>query len=210
MKTPLFVIESYAAALQDTELTEESKREYIDAIIESSQRLGMLVSNILKLDKLENQVILSSEKPYDLCRQLADCALGFEGPWEHKHIDFTADLEDRAMVRADPDMLELVWNNLLSNAVKFTATGGRVSLTQTSDESHVIVDVSETGCSMSEEEQTHVFGRFYQADTSRNCEGNGLGLALARRAVEVADGTISVMSKVGEGSTFTVVLPVRI
>lgn len=139
--------------------------------------------------------------------QICECAVQFEELWEKKNIDFEADLEDRVMLEADAGLLELVWTNLLSNAMKFTPEGGTIRLSQSSDETNVTVCVSDTGCGMTPETMKHIFDKFYQGDTSHATEGNGLGLPLVQRILQLSDGTISVQSKPGEGSTFTVVLP---
>ena len=206
IKTPLAVIQSYATALQKEDISSRERKEYSDTIITASEKLNTLVTNILKLSKLENQKIVPTLENYDLCSQLAECALSFEEPLESKNITFNADMDDRAIVNADRNMLEIVWNNLLSNAIKFTPHGGEITLSQTSDEDSITVSVTDNGAGMDENTMHRIFDKFYQGDTSHSSEGNGLGLALVLRVVELSGGEISVKSKHDEGSIFTVSL----
>lgn len=209
IKTPLAVIRNYTAALRSKKLPLETQEEYMDTIITATDNLTALVTNILKLNKLENQEIEQAAEPYDVCEQLCECALQFETLWEEKNITFQADIEDKATIQADRNMLEIVWNNLLSNAIKFTPSGGEITLSQTSDDQVITVSVSDTGCGMDAETQKHIFDKFYQGDTSHSGEGNGLGLALANRVVDKLGGTLSIVSQPGRGSTFTVVIPIQ-
>lgn len=204
IKTPLAVISSYADALSRGTLSEQERREYARTIAAASENLSALISNILRLNKLENQEIVPNAKPYDLTRQLCDCALVHESRWEEKRIEFDAQLEERVMILADESMLEIVFNNLIANAVKFTEPGGRIVLRQEKDGPDVLVTISDTGCGMDEETMSHIFDKFYQGDTSHSGEGNGLGLALARRVLEISGGSISVKSQPDEGAEFTV------
>lgn len=206
IKTPLAVIQNNAELLLAEDLT-ESQREYANTIFQSSRRLADLISNILKLNKLEKQNITPDVQIYDVCAQLADCALGYESAWEQKDIEFDADMEDFAEVAADPALMELVWNNLFSNAVKFTEPGGSITLTESSDDDFIRVSVTDTGCGMSEETRKHIFEKFYQGDTSHAMAGNGLGLALALRVLQLNNFQIQVESTPGQGSTFTVTMP---
>lgn len=206
-KTPLAVIQSNAELLSAENLEEERRKEHAEMILQATKRLSSLITNMLKLNKLEKQAIKPMPQSYDLCEQLCQCALQFEDRWERKAIEFDADLEERVMIQADEGLLELVWTNLLSNAIKFTPDGGTVTLRQTSDDNGVVISVSDTGCGMNEETRKHIFDKFYQGDASHSTEGNGLGLALVQRILQLSDGEISVESTPGEGSRFTVRLP---
>ncbi|MEG0733329.1 MAG: HAMP domain-containing sensor histidine kinase [Vagococcus sp.] len=204
LKTPLAVIQNYAMALQVDALSLEHRKEYTDTIITAAQNLTTLITNILNLNKLEHQEILPPSEPYNVCRQLYDCALAFEDIWTEKEIHFIADIEDRAYIRADSSMVEIIWRNLLSNAIKFTPPNGSVSLTQTSDDEQIIVRITDSGIGMAPATYQHIFERFYQGDTSHASEGNGLGLALTKRVIELIGANITVESEVGKGTTFTV------
>lgn len=207
IKTPIAIIQNYAEYLQKEFVAESQRIEYARTIEDTSKRLANLITNILKLNKLENQKLQPEVLEYDICRQLSECAIQFEEVWEQKNIEFEADMEDRALICADKSLMELVWNNLLSNAVKFTENGGKISLKQTSAENSIIVSVSDTGCGISEDTMKHIFDKFYQGDSSHSNEGNGLGLALTLRVLQLHDGTISVTSIPGKGTSFTVTIP---
>jgi signal transduction histidine kinase len=207
VKTPLAVIQSYATALQNNNLTDAERSDYSNIIVEATQKLSTLVSNILKLNKLENQEILPEAYPFSLSEQIRRCAVAMEDLWEKKNISFDADLEE-IIIRQNENMLEIVWNNLLSNAVKFTNPGGSIFVKSSAQEDHVEVTVRDTGCGMDEETQKRIFDKFYQGDSSRSQEGNGLGLALVKRTVALCGGTVTVESHPGQGSTFTVRLKI--
>ena len=206
IKTPLSIIQNNAELLCGENL-EEQQKEYAEMIFHTSKRLADLISNILKLNKLEKQTIIPVMQNYDVCEQLAQCAISYEPAWEKKNLEFDADMEDYAEISADPDLMELVWNNLFSNAVKFTEPGGKITLTEKSDEDKIYVSVTDTGCGMTEETKKHIFEKFYQGDTSHATAGNGLGLALALRVLQLNNYKIEVTSEPGEGSTFTVIIP---
>lgn len=204
MKTPLAVISNYGTLLQSTDLTDEKRIEYAKGVTDGSRRLADMMTNILKLNRLEKQQIYPAAEEYDLGEQLCECLLAYESVWEKKGIEIDTSIEDDVKVNTDKELLTLVWNNLLSNAFKFTPEGGRVSVVLKADDSEVTVKVSDSGCGMSKEVGEHIFEKFYQADTSHATQGNGLGLALVKRVVDILHGQISVQSKIGEGSTFAV------
>ena len=207
MKTPIAIIKNYAELLKSETITEEQRVTYAKSIEEASIRLSNLISNILKLNKLENQRILPEVKNYDVCRQLCDCVIALEHKWEEKGLEMELDMEEEAFVRADESLMELVWNNLLTNAIKFTEEGGEILIRQTREKERIQISVSDSGCGMDEETCRHIFDKFYQGDTSHSTEGNGLGLALVQRVLHLLDGEIKVDSRKGNGSTFTVLLP---
>lgn len=207
IKTPLASIQNTAELLINENLTEK-QQQYADTIFQSSKRLSELISNILKLNKLEKQAITPEIEKYDVCEQLAQCAIAYEPVWEAKGLEFDADMEDYAMIMADPSLMELVWNNLFSNAVKFTEAGGSIFLSERTQGDNIYISVKDTGCGMTEETKKHIFEKFYQGDTSHSMAGNGLGLALAYRVLQLNDFKIEVESTLGEGSTFTVIIPV--
>ncbi len=204
MKTPLAVMQNYGTLLQANDLTDDTRIEYAKAITESSRRLADMMTNILKLNKLENQQIYGELTTFNLCEQLCECLLQYESIWERKGIEIETNIEDGVLISADAELLSLVWNNLFSNAFKFTDNGGKVSLSLSSDEKYATVTVSDTGCGISAEVGAHIFEKFYQADESRATQGNGLGLALVKRVIDIMQGEISVESTVGVGSSFTV------
>jgi signal transduction histidine kinase len=132
--------------------------------------------------------------------------VGLEDVWDKKGLEIDADVEENVRVKADPELLTLVWNNLFSNAIKFTDEGGKISLSMKSENGRAVVKISDTGCGISPEVGKHMFEKFYQGDTSHASKGNGLGLALVKRVIDITGGDISVSSEVGKGSTFTVML----
>jgi signal transduction histidine kinase len=206
IKTPLAVIQSYATAIQDDDLSAEERREYGQTIVEASHKLTELITNILKLNKLENQEIVPTSEPYALDEQLRECVLGYEELWDKKNITLDGDGIEEVQVCCDRALLELVWNNLISNAIKFTDEGGTITLALKTEGNHAVVTIQDTGCGMSEETTARIFDRFYQGDTSHASEGNGLGLALVKKVIALTHGEISVESLVGQGTTITVAL----
>lgn len=204
MKTPLAVMRNYATLLQKKGLEEDKRIEYAKGIADSSKRLAEMMTNILKLNKLEKQQIYPKTQEYDMGEQICECLLDYETIWENKHIEPNVQIEEGVMVNTDKELLTLVWNNLFSNAFKFTPEGGNVKISLRKEGQYAVVTVSDTGCGMSPETGAHIFEKFYQADTSHQTQGNGLGLALVKRVIDILQGEISVESTLGEGTTFTV------
>ena len=206
MKTPLTVMHNYGTLLQTPGLTEEKRIVYAKCITDGSRSLADMMTNILRLNKLENQQIYPNVEQYDLGEQLCEALLQYENVWEREEIEIETDIEENVIVQADKELLNIVWNNLLSNAFKFTPRGGRITLVLTATRERAVVTISDTGCGMTAQTGAHIFEKFYQADTSRATKGNGLGLALVKRIIDIIHGEISVKSAPGEGTAFTVSL----
>jgi len=206
IKTPIAIIRNYSTLLQSDQLSDEDRIEYAKAVSDASERLSTLVTNILKLNRLEHQQREGEAETFDLSAQVTECLLSFEPVWEEKNIDIDPKIEDSVKVTFDRELLTIVWNNLLSNAFKFTEPGGCVGVVVKSEGDLVSVSVSDTGCGISPETGRHIFDKFYQGDTSHATQGNGLGLALVKRIIDLTGGEINVSSVPGEGSCFTVKL----
>ena len=204
MKTPLSVMQNYGTLLQAPEISAETRIEYAKGVTDASRRMADMMTNILKLNRLENQQIFPKMEVFDLGEQLCECLLQYESVWEKANIEIETDIAEDVKVKADAELLSLVWNNLFSNAFKFTEAGGTVSVSLTATNHLAIVKVRDTGCGMTPEIGSHIFEKFYQGDTSHATQGNGLGLALVKRVVDIMQGEINVESTIGKGTTFTV------
>jgi signal transduction histidine kinase len=204
MKTPLAVMQNYGTLLQSPELNDAKRMEYAKGVADNARRMAEMMTNILKLNRLENQQIYPQVTEYNLGEQICECLLQYENVWEKAGIEIDTDIAEDIKVIADAELLSLVWNNLFSNAFKFTEAGGKVTVSLAATEHHAIVKVSDTGCGISPEIGTHIFEKFYQGDTSHSVQGNGLGLALVKRVIDIMHGEIGVESTVGKGTIFTV------
>ncbi|MBO5362729.1 MAG: sensor histidine kinase [Clostridia bacterium] len=205
IKTPLAVIQNYAALLKEGNLEEETRKKYAEILEQASKRTANLITNILKLNKLENQEISAKKERFNLTESLSETVLTFESLVEKKNVTLDCELDD-VFILSSESLLEIVWQNLLSNAVKFTNEGGMVALKLKKSGRNVEVSVSDTGVGISAEVGARIFEKFYQGDVSHASEGNGLGLALVKKVIDVLGGEISVQSELGKGSTFTVLL----
>ncbi len=206
LKTPLAIMQNYGTMLQTPGLGEEKRLEYSKGITDASRRLASLITNILKLNKLENQQIFPTFEKYNLSEQICECLLLFESQWEKKNINIETSIDDDVIIYSDKEMLSHVWNNLFSNAIKFSDENGCVNVSLAASGNKIVFKVTDNGCGMTPEVGKHIFEKFYQGDTSHASGGNGLGLALVKRVMDIVHGTITVESIYGKGSTFTVEL----
>lgn len=205
-KTPINAIEGYAMLMQDAGNDPALQREYADKILLSTRRLSELVNNILLLSKVDNQTMPLKKHPYRLDEQLRRAILLLERKWTQKQIEWDVDM-DEATYTGNESLMLHVWVNLLDNAIKFDPVGGEIRLRLHCESTCIRITVSDNGPGIPKDQQSAIFERFYQADGSHKSEGNGLGLALARRIVRMCGGEISVSSEPGKGSCFTVELP---
>ncbi len=205
-KTPIVSIRGFARQLKNPDLTRDKQAEYVDIIIREAERLSNMSSNILLLSKLENQEIVTDKKLFSLDEQIRNCILLLQMEWEKKFINFQLDLQ-AVYYHNNEEMLSHIWLNLIGNAIKFSPEGGRIRISCYNDNENIRVDISDEGMGMSHEEQEHLFEMFYQGDKAHALEGNGLGLSLVKRIVDLSRGKISVESKLGQGTDIRVLLP---
>ncbi len=207
-KTPIVSIRGFAKELELDGLSTAERQEYAHIIAEEADRLAHLSANVLELSKLENQQIVTDQVEFYLDEQLRQCILMQESAWTAKGIDMIPELEETRYY-GNEEILAHIWNNLLANAIKFTPEGGEIRVQMSRTETALTVRISDTGIGMSEEVRARVFEKFYQGEPSHSRRGYGIGLTLAQRAAVLSGGSIAVESRLGEGSTFTVTLPMR-
>ena len=205
-KTPINAIEGYTMLLQDTGEGTPEQREYVDKILHNTRRLSSLIGDILLLSKVENQTIAREETEFRLDEQVRQSILSLEPQWSEKETDFDVELEEISY-RGDERLLMHVWNNLIGNAVKFNPPNAAVRLRLSRSDGGVIFTVEDEGPGIPPEAQKHIFDKFYQGDSSHREEGNGLGLALVKRILNVCGGEIAQENLPGRGCRFTVKLP---
>ena len=204
-KTPIVSIAGFAKLLKRGNLTETQKAEYLDIIEEESLRLSAMATNVLNLTKVENQSILTDISEYNLSEQLRTCVLLLEAKWERKRLEPELDF-DEIQIEGSQELLKEVWINLLDNAVKFAPEGSSILLKAEETPEAVTVTVKNEGPDIPPEAMSRIFNKFYQADESHAAEGNGVGLAIVKRVVDLHGGTVEVVSS-GGITSFSVTLP---
>lgn len=207
IQSPLTSISGFAALLQDNDLPPDKRQHYLDVIQAEAERVSSLGDNLLRLSALEEGATLVKRR-YRLDEQLRGVILGLEPQWSAKKQQVELDAAN-VIIDADEDMLRQAWTNLVHNAIKYTPPGGtiRVHLSAAVDGKGSTCQVSDTGIGIDGVDLPHIFERFYRADKSRAGGGNGLGLPLARKIIELHGGVVSVTSQLGVGSVLTVRLP---
>ena len=208
IQSPLTSISGFAALLKNETISPQQREHYIEVIETEAKRLSKLSDNLLKLSSLESNVEPLTKAPFSLDKQLQNSVLMLEPQWANKNLDLSLAL-DKINYTGDRELLTQVWINLLHNAIKFTPEGGEIRVTLTGTSQEIICCIADTGSGFSEEDQIHIFERFYKADKARDRSlgGNGLGLSLVKKIIELHGGRIIAESQLGKGSTFTVTLP---
>ena len=208
IQSPLTSISGYASLLKNNELACEQRVHYIDVIETEAKRLSQLSNNLLKLSSLESNAQPLTLTEFRVDKQIQNAALVLEPQWAMKQLNLSLHL-DKTNIIGDENLLTQVWVNLLHNAIKFTPEHGNIEISLTKKNDEVIICIADTGIGISGEDKPHVFERFYKADKSRNraLGGNGLGLSLVRKIVELHGGTITVESTLGLGTSFVIKLP---
>lgn len=204
-KTPIVSITGLANLIESGNLTEEQRTQYARAIREESVRLSTMASNVLNLSKVENQTILTDVSTFNLSEQVRSAVLLLEEKWTSKNIDLQLDFNEYN-IEANEELLKQVWINLIDNAVKFVPRCGTVKLEVIEKPNALCVTVSNTGSEIPPDKQDKIFNKFYQADESHATKGNGIGLAIVKRIVDLHNGTVGIVSKDGI-TTFAVTLP---
>lgn len=207
-KTPLASIEGYASLMKDPDLSPEKRAAYAEKVAIAAHRLSVLTEQTLLLSQLDNRNDLPEREAFSLDESLRRMVLAHELEWSDRNIDIDVDLEE-VQIRAERNLLSLIWENLMTNALKHTPDGGRIGIRLREKGGNAVVSVTDSGEGMPPEVLERVFERFYQGDASRSNEGVGLGLAIAKRTASLHGGSISVESEPGRGAAFTVVLPLE-
>lgn len=210
IQSPLTSIRGFAQALENDELSIEERHHYLSIIENESTRLSRITEDLLKLASLEADHLRFEPKPYRLDKQIRSLILTCEPQWNGKGIEIEASLNEVTII-ADEDLLSQVWLNLIHNAIKFTPPQGNIKVSLEVQAEEAKFRISDTGMGIAPEDQPRIFERFYKTDKSRtrSKEGSGLGLSIARKIIDLHKGAIRVESVVGEGTTFTVTLPVQ-
>ena len=205
-KTPINAIEGYASLLQEHQQTQEEQNEYIEKILFNTRRLSSLTGNILLLSKINTQSIKPQRTSFRLDEQVRQAILSLEQKWTEKNIDLDVEL-DKIQYSGYEYLLFHVWTNLIDNAIKFDPPDGMICLRMRQSGGSVIFTIEDNGPGINPEEQERIFHRFYQSDSSRKMDGNGLGLSLVKQIVDLSGGTVCVENLPEAGCRFTVQLP---
>lgn len=204
-KTPIVSIRGFAKLLMKDGVSEHQRVEYLKIIADESERLADMATNVLNLTKIENQSILTDITTFNLSEQIRNCVLLLEKKWVSKDLNMSVDF-DEYNICGNEELLKKVWINLIDNAIKFSTNGGEVSVFINKDKHTTSVSVCNNGTEINESDNKRIFNKFYQGDTSHSSEGTGTGLAIAKKIVELHNGSITVESN-DKHTVFKVLIP---
>jgi signal transduction histidine kinase len=205
-KTPINAIEGYSMLLQGNDDLTEEQREYVEKILFNTKRLSSLTGSILLLSKIENQKIATNNTSIRLDEQILETVVTLEPLWEAKNVDFDIDMGNISYFGNEMLMYH-VWSNLIANAIKFGPVGGTVKLRlYVNRDGNTVFTVTDRGEGLSEDAKKHIFDKFYQGDSSHKEEGNGLGLSLVKKILDLEGGSICAENEREGGCRFTVTL----
>ena len=207
-KTPIASINGFASLLLEKEMTDAERRQYLEIIVEESARLSKLASNTILLSKISAQQIVTDTETYDLSEQIRQCSIILSKSWLDKKIEFSGEFPP-AVFTGNKELMQHLWLNILDNAIKYTPTGGEIVVEVIPQNGGITVQIDDTGEGMSQETLGQLFNPYFQGDASHASQGLGLGLSIAKRIVELCNGTITVQSELGTGSRFIITLPVK-
>jgi len=209
IQSPLTSIVGFAQALQHNNLSTEESNHYLNIIETESRRLSKLSDNLMKLTSLESDQHPFDKISYSLNQQIRSIILACEPNWTQKNLVLNITL-DKVSIIADEDLMSQVWTNIIHNSIKFTPSNGAITISLRQADEYAIILITDTGIGISEQDQLHIFERFYKADHARERSkgGNGLGLSIVKKIVEMHGGTITVESELGKGTTSTITLPI--
>ncbi|MGN0436790.1 MAG: ATP-binding protein [Wujia sp.] len=206
IKTPINAIEGYAMLLQDCQYTPDEQEEYINKILFNTKRLSELVGNVLLLSRIDNQAIQKKENTFRLDEQVRQSIMQLEAAWTDKDIEFDVEMDKIEFIGNAPLLIH-VWNNLIGNAIKFSPVEGIIKIRLNEVSGVITFIIEDIGPGIDEKAIKHIFDKFYQGDSSHKVEGNGLGLALVKKIVDIYSGTIEVCNLPEGGCRFTACLP---
>lgn len=206
LKTPIASIQGFTKLLVDDNLSKEEKNEYVNIILEETERLSNLSSNMLKLSKLEKQEIVTNKTEYRLDNQIRKAIIMLDEEINKRKIKISLD-SGEVSIYEDEDLIMEIWINLISNAIKYNNENGEIKIKVIEDENNVKVMIEDTGIGIPKEKQGKIFEKFYQVEKSRSSEGSGLGLAIVKRIVDLIKGEIEVESKENKGTKIIITIP---
>ena len=208
IKTPVAAITGFSEILLDGGLNEEEQKEYLTYLNEESLRLSRLCENMLRMSKLDNQMIVDTMQEVIIDEQLRRCIISLEEKWSEKEINFELQLEKCSII-SDYDLLFQVWTNLIDNAIKYSKQQCTIWITANIDNGLLKVLIRDEGIGIPAGKQSRIYDKFYQCEESHKKQGSGLGLSIVKRIVELLNGSISYVSDEGKGTSMTVVMPIK-